>query len=269
MNDPVKISKSLSPIAMLRAFSRTVRANGLRPAIAKAIWYARNLQRTAKLLKTKSIEERFTAIYSENYWGNAESVSGAGSTLDYTANLRKHLPELFDSFLIKTVFDAPCGDFHWMRSVLTEHPVNYVGADIVKPLIEDLNTKYRNDTTSFVHLDITSQRFPAADVWICRDCLFHLSVEDTLKALRNFVDSNISYILTTTHKNKGFFKNKDIGTGDFRFIDLFEKPYYFTTAVLYRVNDYQEPEHPREMCLWSREQVKDALARIEQERAAA
>ena len=50
----------------------------------------------------------FTRIYETNWWSCEESVSGTGSTLAYTANLRKKLPELFEKYAIRKVYDAPC-----------------------------------------------------------------------------------------------------------------------------------------------------------------
>jgi hypothetical protein len=248
----------MNPIAMLRAFARTAARDGIGAAALKSVRYAVNLKRTATILEARSIEDRFTKIYSENYWGDKESASGAGSTLKYTKGIREQLPRLFDQFAIKSVFDAPCGDFNWMPAVLAQRDIQYIGADIVKPLIDDLNTKHKDARTEFRHLDLTTQAFPLADLWICRDCLFHLSVADTLSVLRRFVESNIPYLLTTTHKG-GEFQNVDIQTGDFRFIDLFAKPYCFPAEVLFRTDDYQAPEHPREMCLWSRAQIICAL----------
>jgi len=95
---------------------------------------------------------------------------------------------------------------------------------------------------------------------ICRDCLFHLSFQDTKSVLENFIQSNSTYLLTTTHKNMGgSFINKDISTGDFRCIDLFSKPYNFPTDPLYTIDDWIAPDPERQMCLWNREQVLLAL----------
>jgi hypothetical protein len=74
----------------------------------------------------KNAEDRFTLIYKKKYRQNEESVSGFGSTLEYTANLRNKLPELFGKFSIKTIFDAPCGDFNWMGYILKENNLNYI-----------------------------------------------------------------------------------------------------------------------------------------------
>ena len=213
-----------------------------------------------KILSLKSNEDRFTWIYRNNFWSNRESVSGTGSTFDYTKNIRKELPNLLIRHSIKTIFDAPCGDFNWMRHVLPSVSVKYIGADIVKPLIEKLNLNHKSKNVSFVHFDLVKDTPPKVDLMICRDCLFHFSFQDTRSVLENFVRSESKYLLTTTHKNVGeSFSNKDISTGDFRFIDLFSKPYRFPIEPIYVIDDWMAPEPERQICLWDRDQIVTAL----------
>jgi len=200
-------------------------------------------------------ERRFTEIYRGNLWGGTESVSGPGSSLDYTANLRNALPALFDALSIASVFDAPCGDFHWMKYVLAGHPLDYTGGDIVRPLIEDNTARYGTPRIRFIHIDLTREAYPRADLMIARDFLFHLSYEDTGLVLANFVKSGIKYLLTTTHANETGFSNRDIETGGFRQIDLFAPPYNFPRAALAAIEDWKPPSARRLMCLWSREQI--------------
>ena len=216
-----------------------------------------------KTLHQLTLEDRFTKIHEINYWGSNESISGVGSTLALTANLRKHLPILFKKYHIKRVFDGPCGDFHWMQHVVNETNIDYTGGDIVLPLIEANQTKYANEHVKFKKIDLTTDELPNADLMICRDCLFHLSYYDTKKLLSNFVKSNIPYFLTTTYLNKNRFNNKDIVTGNFREIDLFSTPYNFPKDALYQIDDWIAPESPRFMCLWTRAQVIIALETFE------
>lgn len=212
-----------------------------------------------KVLSMNSIESRFTWIYNKNYWSSNESLSGTGSTLKCTENLRKELPKLFAQFSINTVFDAPCGDFNWMRHFLPCVDVQYIGGDIVKPLIEKLNENFKSSKASFVHFDLINNIPPQVDLMICRDCLFHFSFEDAKAVLGNFIKSNSKYFLTTTHKNtNSLFKNRDISTGDFRRIYLFLPPYNFPCDPLYTIDDWMAPEPERQMCLWSREQIISA-----------
>jgi len=251
-------------------FRNSVRAIGVGRTLLRSARYVqfalgrRELaRRTRELLAANTIEERFTRIYESNYWGSSESASGQGSTLEQTRDLRAQLPALLERFRIRSVFDAPCGDFHWMQHVLVQCRVDYVGADIVAPMIDELSRTHAGPATRFVHVDITKGPFPPADLWLCRDCLFHLSYADIAAALRVFVASGIPYILTTTHENvDGYFINTDIRTGDVRRIDLFAAPFHLPRTVLAQLNDGSTTEHPRRMlCLWKRDDVAAALAR--------
>ena len=206
-------------------------------------------------------KEKFTKIYKNNYWLSTESVSGSGSTLKYTKNLRDHIPQIVDDFHITSIFDGPCGDFNWMRQLLPDllpggHPVDYLGGDIVSEIIDDNNRRFRQDGVRFIQIDITSDELPKADLMICRDCLFHLSYEAIEAFKSNFLRSDIKFILTANHINEPFrFNNRDIETGDFRLIDLFSPPFEFPHHPLRRIADWMPPEAEKEMCLWSREQL--------------
>jgi hypothetical protein len=217
------------------------------------------------VLSKNSVEDKFTFIYQKNHWGSKESVSGSGSTLLYTDNLRKNLPGLISKYSIKKVFDAPCGDFNWMQVLLPNVDIDYVGGDIVKALVDQHNIKHKTNKIAFVHLDLIKDNLPKTDLLICRDCLFHLSYKDTKSVLENFVKSGTPYLLTTTHKNNGAdrFVNSDIQTGDFRLIDLLSIPYNFPTDYLESIDDWITPDPERQMCLWNRDQILEALFKCE------
>lgn len=216
--------------------------------------------RRRKIFKHDKAEDRFTAIYNNNYWRSDESISGSGSTLDYTVNLRKKLPALFEKHQIKQVLDAPCGDYNWMGVVVDETGIDYTGGDIVAPLIAQNQRDHGRDGVRFAHLDITSGPLPNSDMMIVRDCLFHLSYADILKFLQLFAASDIGLLLTSSHVNDAAsrFENEDIQSGNFRNIDLFSGPFGFSATVSDKIADdpYEPPK--RHMYLFSRAQVAEA-----------
>jgi Methyltransferase domain len=228
------------------------------------VWIKRKkFERTG--LKLATAEERFNWIYENKYWGDGETTSGSGSTLAHTANLRSKLPGLLKKYEIKTILDAPCGDFAWMQVLLRDMSVGYIGGDIVKPMVSSLQAKFATDSVRFVHIDLAKDPLPQADLLMCRDCLFHLSFEDTAAVLQNFIDSGIPFLLTTTHKNKTGYKNKDITTGENRLMDLFTAPYKLSAAPLARIDDWIAPKPEKEMCLWSREQIVESSAKFRED----
>src|SRR5436190_12979436 len=123
-------------------------------------------------LWTPSLQDTFTDIYQENFWADPESVSGRGSTLARTEVIRQELPNVLESVGAKSLLDAPCGDFNWMRYVdLGE--IEYIGADVVPELITRNRQTFERDGRSFFVLDVTSDPLPEVDVIMCRDCLMH------------------------------------------------------------------------------------------------
>ncbi|MEG4179544.1 MULTISPECIES: class I SAM-dependent methyltransferase [unclassified Microcoleus] len=203
------------------------------------------------MLRLQSSRERFNEIYSKNLWSDPESGSGSGSNLAATESLRTALPRIFEKYDIRRVLDVPCGDFNWMRLVIEGNQnLYYTGGDIVGSLIIDNNARYASERVNFLEIDLTNDELPSADLLIVRDCLFHLSFSDILKAKRNISRSNIRYLLTTTHIVENDFQNKDIITGDFRLIDIFSLPLSFPEDPLERITDYVGSEPPREMCLF-------------------
>jgi hypothetical protein len=199
----------------------------------------------------------FSKIYADNIWGNTESLSGWGSTLSYTSVMRQHLERLLAQMDVRVFLDAPCGDLNWMQHVRLPAGVTYVGGDIVADLIAALKERYAADPSrTFIAIDIVKGTIPPADLWLCRDVLFHLTTADAFAALGNFVKSSVPFILTTTYD---FVKtNSDIRPGGFRFLNLMLPPFNLPKPRT-RIPDFLAPAPPRYLALWSREEVAAAL----------
>jgi hypothetical protein len=247
---------------MKRQLFAYLRRHGLAATVIKTfLWGGVFIQKNLFLTLNRGRRQVFDKIYEKNYWANEESVSGRGSEMNQTENIRRELPKIFERYNCLSVFDAPCGDYNWMLHVVEKTKIRYVGGDIVESLVRRNNEQHQNANASFITLDICKDELPDADIMICRDCLFHLSYSDIEAFINNFVASNIPLLLVTSHKNTdGYFRNKNIRTGDFRLFDLFSQPFNFPDDVLYRFDDYKAPEPAREMCLFSRDQIA-ALAK--------
>lgn len=213
-------------------------------------------RRRKKLSTLGDAEQIFTHYYDVNQWKDPESLSGVGSTLANTRNIRRELPDLLTKLGVRSFLDAPCGDYNWFRELRREIELKYIGGDIVKPLIERNQTEFGSDDTRFIQLDIVSDALPSVDLWMCRDCLIHLSFSDIRAVLRQFCDSDIEYLLTTVHTDCEF--NKDIPTGDFRLLNLEREPFLFPEPILY-VDDSGENLPKRAMGLWRRRDLKASL----------
>ncbi len=168
-----------------------------------------------------SVDSTFDEIYRKNAWGNAESRSGPGSTSHATRSISESLAALVKELEVRTLVDAPCGDF-WMRRAQLELE-SYVGVDVVQQIINDNNRMYSSARHSFVKLDLTRQPLPRADLIVCRDLLIHLSYRHVFDVIRNFKRSGSKYVLCTNNPDHSF--NHDIMTGSFRPLNLCIEPF--------------------------------------------
>jgi SAM-dependent methyltransferase len=166
--------------------------------------------------------EVFDRYYRSNKWGDDESRSGKGSSLQATAELRPRLSALLRELGVRRMLDVPCGDFHWMAHVDLDG-IDYTGGDIVPALIEANRARHARPGVDFAVIDLIEGPVPASDLVFCRDCLVHLSNAHVARALANIRASRATWLLTSTFPD--ISENADIVTGEWRPIDLSKPPF--------------------------------------------
>lgn len=245
------------------SFKNIVR-NGIRayPTLPRMAWQAVYpfIQSENRWAGTEYSDRKgaFTTIYNGNRWASPESVSGRGSTLDFTGTIRDRLPPLLAELEIRTFLDAPCGDFNWAQHLRLPAGTNYIGGDIVEDLIANVRTRHADPTHSFINLDIVDGVLPAADLWLCRHVLFHLSTDDVMATLRNFAASSVTWLLTDSLST--IKTNSTIRSGGFRLVNLEIAPFNLPRPRR-KFPDYYPPDPPVHLCLWSRAEVAAAVAK--------
>lgn len=202
----------------------------------------------------KNPKEVFSGYWNKNHWSNKESKSGDGSTLLYTEHIRKEIPILLKRLHASSMLDAPCGDFNWFKEIEFDSTISYIGGDIVDDLIDELNEKFGNNDRKFVAIDAVLDKLPDVDIWMCRDLIFHLPTADVIKLIDNFIESNIKYILITSHAASEI-ENKDTFIGGFRLINLLKLPFSFPEPEV-RIKDYISGFPERYLLLYERENLK-------------
>ncbi len=230
--------------------------NGLRRRLGLLLLEWRRRREQAMLLRCRNSRDVFTLYYKRNVWGNRESASGPGSTVEATESLRTGLASLVEDLGVRRILDAPCGDYNWFRMVPRSGDIIYIGADIVKPLVRRNRKRYADTRTSFVCLDIARDRLPPVDLWLCRDCLFHLSNDDIFRVIANLLRSDIRYFLATSHPSCTC--NSDIVTGSFRSLNLELPPFGLGRPVRW-LEDPVEGQAPRKIGLWERAGLAELL----------
>lgn len=185
----------------------------------------------------------FGSIYREREWDMGETLSGPGSTIRYTEELRIVLPPLLKKWKIRSLLDAPCGDFHWMNHTNLEG-IEYTGADVVTELIESNQKRYPG--IKFLVADITKDWLPKTDAILCRDCFIHLSNKQVMMAIQQFKNSGIRYMIASTYP---VVQNEEIPTGYYRPVNLETSPFNLP-APIDCIKDYPEGEVERYLGVW-------------------
>ncbi|MFL5483184.1 MAG: class I SAM-dependent methyltransferase [Gemmatimonadaceae bacterium] len=209
--------------------------------------FAEQRQELSKL----GLQARFERIYHTNLWSDPETRSGTGSSLDSTRVLREKLPDALRELDTRVLLDAPCGDFAWMDHVDLSG-IEYIGADIVRSIVESNRQDYARGGREFIELDLTSDVLPDADVLLCRDCLVHLSYANIARVVENVCRANIRYILMTAFPGRG--ENKDVDDGDWRPLDFEAAPFLFPKPLLTIVEECDEEGGSyadKSLCAWA------------------
>jgi hypothetical protein len=171
----------------------------------------------------------FEKIYSDNYWGSKESVSGPCSTLAATALLRQALPAALQELKISTLVDAPCGDLNWIRHLDYQFEI-YIGVDIVFELIAKLRADKTLSNRHFQLNNIITDILPRADALLCRDCLVHLPFEMIKAVVTRWKLAGFRYVLVTTFPDHQ--DNKDCRIGGWRALNFCAAPFNWPAPKL-------------------------------------
>ncbi|SFM28447.1 hypothetical protein SAMN03159341_12422 [Paenibacillus sp. 1_12] len=189
------------------------------------------------------MKEIFSSIFHNNLWGGTESVSGPGSSIHESARLIHYLPLLIELFEIRTMLDAPCGDFHWMQHVPLSLD-SYYGVDIVSEIIEQNIQKYKKEPIQFFEKNIVQDDLPTSDLILCRDALVHFDNEHIFETLKNFARSKSTYLLTTHFPH--IKENTNITVGNWRPLHYGLPPFSFGPPLLM----IKESTQIKTMALW-------------------
>ncbi|KAJ5786046.1 uncharacterized protein N7503_011258 [Penicillium pulvis] len=156
-----------------------------------------------------------TEIFSRGWPDQApDTVCGWGSSEKHTRLVRKEFVELLNTYHVKVLNDAGCGDLSWM-SMVDLDGVDYIGYDLYERANwADLRQRgYHLDV-----LDITANELRPADLLICRDVFIHLPNDMILATLERFRRS-ASLLLTT-----GYTSDPSLSEGEFSNFKRMDEP---------------------------------------------
>ena len=168
---------------------------------------------------SRNLKQEFSEIYRTNRWRSNESRSGKGSELTQTKTIVNEIPALIKTWEIKSMLDIPCGDFNYMKEI--DLACDYIGADIVEPLIEQNRITYKD--IDFRCLNVVSDALPTVDLVLVRDCFVHLSNHDVSLAITNIKRSGAKYLLVTSFPNTDV--NLDLNNPGWRKLNMSTEPF--------------------------------------------
>jgi hypothetical protein len=177
----------------------------------------------------ENYEQIFTTHADLYRQHNDESISGPGSSLAQTQVLRERLPLVLAQLGVRSLLDAPCGDYNWLKHVRLGI-AEYIGADVLTEVVAENQARHGDSEKRFIRADLLCDSVPTADLVLCRDLLPHLSYEEILAVLRNLRRSGATYLLTTTFTQPR--PNQDTSGGRWRTLNLWLPPFNFPAARL-------------------------------------
>jgi len=207
--------------------------------------YTSKLYQLLPINKTLLKKIIFTSIYKSKHWvrnpndlsNEFISVSGPGSNThsEQYKNLIKNFNIIINKYDIKSIIDIPCGDFLWIKKIIQEKKIKYLGIDIVEELIQENKSKYQNENIKFSTGDIVDFEIKEKyDLILVRDLLIHLDNTDITKILDNLKKMNVKYLAINNYEIN---KNRDVIIGQHRQVNILIEPYNFPKPI-FSFNDY-------------------------------
>lgn len=204
-------------------------------------------------MQRRNLKKLFTKIYTTNKWKSKETRSGGGSEIRQTENIRTWLPQLVKGENIKSLTDAGCGDFNWMKTLNLK--LHYYGYDIVPEMIQSNQRKYgtrQYPTRDFFEANILKDKLHKAELSMIRDVLYHLSFSNVWKAIKNVSRTTTHYLLLTSCTCP---ENVDIRDGRYRTLNLLMPPFTFPAPLQTFPDTHVSDEREEEMLLYRIEDI--------------
>ena len=148
-----------------------------RRGLARLTPAAVRLRRTRAANAVRTAEEVFTAVYRARMWGDGEVFdSGSGSRGEPADQYASLIRSMVRDFGVRSAVDVGCGDFR-VAERFADCLADYVGLDIVGPVVDRNTARYGRPGISFSRLDAAREQPPDADLCLIRQVLQHLSNE--------------------------------------------------------------------------------------------
>lgn len=178
-------------------------------------------------VEKESISAAFSRIYQTREWGTDENGFGSSGEGSNPWNARYYI-DFLQQFIaeqkIKTVVDLGCGDWQ-IGSSIDWSGVQYMGFDVVGRVLKNNQKKFAAPNIQFFKADGTKISLPKADLFLCKEVLQHLSLEDAQKILAQCSRFKYCILVNDVDPRTLTAENVDIPNGSFHFLDLTKPPF--------------------------------------------
>jgi hypothetical protein len=171
-----------------------------RDCMVKVNFVRRLVRRARQMWATRSNAVIFGNIYKNRLWGVGSDpevpfYSGIGSYDPAVVQYVSLVVGVISRYDIRNVIEIGCGDFT-VASQYVDKCKNYLGIDVVRPLVEHNQRTFGTKTVRFLFADASGTKLPPCDLCIIRQVLQHLSNRDIMNIFQNIT---AKYILVTEH----------------------------------------------------------------------
>lgn len=162
----------------------------------------------------------FDHIYSQKMWRKG---SGDGSTPENTEAYREFLQQFIREQGIRSIVDAGCGDWQFMRLV-DLRGIDYLGIDVSEVVMRTTKAHGR-EGVRFIEGDVRTVSLPAADLLVMKDVLQHWSADDILGFVPQLARFRFCLFTNDLDRSRSGEINRDISAGGYRSLDLTGRPF--------------------------------------------
>ena len=176
------------------------------------------------------------------------------ATLEQRGGLAKIVGMVIRKYEVLSIIDAPCGDFdHYMGFIDLKY-LSYSGYDINTEVIKRNRLIAKSHHASFNEADIVNWACPHGHMIVCREFLFHMTLDNALKTIANFKASGSKYLLATTHGVKANTASYQI-TSDhpewgYRALNLSLPPFDLGQPIASHLDPVVAPSLKRSLAVW-------------------
>ena len=190
---------------------------------------------------------------AETFFTDAYKETSDPPRPEKSQQLRQLLPSLFSSLQLKSVLDCGCGTTN-LHTILQDTPhIQYLGADIVKPLVATLQTTQTTSNCKFQYMDIFQDPPETADIWIARDLLNLYPISEHSLFFQQFLKSYSLYLAITSIDTST--ENSEGSLGIQRRLN-FQAPPYSMPDPLVTLLDGQQWFCTKKLLVFSRSQIE-------------